>query len=257
MNIDFHTHVKIAKKAKFVPEYFHSMVTEAKAAGLDALAVTEHYNALNFLDVYEYLDAHFPLKGDYYEVEGLKLFPGMEVDVKEAGHILLISRREIILDFFHKLKPYGKKEDFIPLSDLMHLAESLEIIKIGAHPFRPSTPLAHLNPNQLARLDAFELNGKDLHSLGIEDNQQNVLGLAEALGLPVVAGSDTHQFFQYGSVFNRFNHDCSTITEIKTAIENKAFSIQVSPDLNLRVRSASLTRKLMKKLLGAKKKNVS
>lgn len=252
MNIDFHTHVKISKKSEFLPEYFREMVKEAKAAGLDAIALTEHFNTLNFLDVYNYLDDHFLYKEDYYEVEGLKIFPGMEVDVKEVGHILLISRRESILSIFNELKPHLNEKNFIPFADLMDLAESFETIKIGGHPFRPSTPLTQHNPNQLKRLDALDLNGKDLHSIGMELNQENVYRFAEELGLPVVAGSDTHQYLQYGSVMNKLDVSCSTISELKKAIENKAFSITIAPDLHLRVRSASLTKKLIKELLATK-----
>lgn len=253
MNIDFHTHLKISKKSDFWPEYFQVMVREAKIAGLDAIALTEHFNTRNFLDLYNYLDAHFSYREDYYEVDGLKIFPGMEVDVKEIGHILLISHRESILSIYNELKPHLKKENFIPFADLMNLAESFETIKIGGHPFRSSTPLTQHEPDQLKRLDALDLNGKDLHSIGIQENYENIHCLADKLGLPVVAGSDTHQFLQYGSVMNKFDFDCSTISELKTVIEKKAFSIQISPDLHLRVRSASLTKKLIKDLLSTKR----
>ncbi|WP_019240582.1 MULTISPECIES: PHP domain-containing protein [Bacillus] len=249
MKIDFHTHVKISKKSDFSPTYFQEMVREAKASGLDAFALTEHFNTSNFLEVYHYLDAHFPYQEDYYEVEGLKIFPGMEVDVKEVGHILLISRRESILTMFEQLKPHLEETNLIPFADLMSLAESFEVIKIGGHPFRPSTPLTQHKSNQLKRLDALDLNGKDLHSIGIELNQEKVYDFAEKLELPIVAGSDTHQYLQYGSVVNILDYTCSTISELKKAIDNNAFSITIAPDLHLRVRSASLTKKLMKQLL--------
>lgn len=252
MNIDFHTHVKISKKSEFMPEYFQEMVSEAVSAGLDAIALTEHFNTSNFLDVYAYLDAHYPYTDDYYDVDGLKIFLGMEVDVKEVGHILVIGQRESILSLFNRLKPHLEKEHFIPFADLMDLAQSFETIVIGGHPFRPSTPLTQHDPEQLKRLDAFDLNGKDLHSIGIEENQENVYRFAEQLGLPVVAGSDTHQFLQYGAVMNTLDTDCSTIAELKHAIQNNAYTITIAPDLHLRVRSASLTKKLMKELLSRK-----
>ncbi|KYD02710.1 hypothetical protein B4102_0305 [Heyndrickxia sporothermodurans] len=252
MNIDFHTHIKLSKKSSFSPKYCQEMVTEAKAVGLDAFALTEHFNTSNFLEVYDYLDSQFPYQEDYYSVEGLKIFPGMEVDVKEIGHILLISKRESIIEMFHHLKPHLEENKFIPFSDLMNLTESFEVIKIGGHPFRPGTPLTQHEPDQLKRLDALDLNGKDLHSLGIEVNQENVFRFAEELGLPVVGGSDTHQYLQYGSVVNSFDVPCSTISELKNAIENKQYAITISPDLHLRVKSASLTKKLMKELLVTK-----
>jgi len=249
MKMDFHTHIKISKKSNFDPGYFREMTREAKEAGLDAIALTEHFNTLNFLEVYDFLDAHYPYINDYYDVNGLKIFPGIEVDVKEVGHILLISRRESILAIYHNLKYHLDEENFIPFSDLMDLAESFETIKIGGHPFRPSTPLTQHKPFQLKRLDALDLNGKDLHSIGIEENQKYVYGFAEELELPIVGGSDTHQFLQYGSIVNEFYGHYNTINEVKRAIKDNAFTIHISPDLHLRVRSASLTKKLIKQLM--------
>ncbi|WP_046175969.1 PHP domain-containing protein [Domibacillus indicus] len=249
MNMDFHTHVKIAKKSDFMPEYFEEMVGEAKEAGLDAIALTEHFNTLNFSDVYAYLDHHFPYIDDYYSVDGLRVFAGMEVDVKETGHILLISRREHILSMHDELKPHLEKETFISFSDLMALAESFNTIKIGAHPFRPGTPLTQHDPYQLQRLDAFDLNGKDLHTIGIEENKELVYTFARKIGLPVLGGSDTHQFLQYGAVMNNIQQDCRTISDLKAAIQQSAFTVHISADLHLKVKSASLTKKLIKQLL--------
>ena len=53
----------------------------------------------------------------------------------------------------------------------------------------------------LKQLDAFDLNGKDLHTRGIEENINDVNAFAEALDKPVVGGSDTHHFKQYGAVY--------------------------------------------------------
>ncbi len=256
MKIDLHTHVKISKKSEFMPDYFQTMVKEAKAAGLDAIALTEHFNTQSFLDVYDYLDQQYLYKDDYYEVEGLKIFPGMEVDVEGVGHILLISNRKAILHMFKSLQPHLEEDKFIALAALLDIADSYETITIGGHPFRPSTPLTQHEPSVLRRLDALDLNGKDLYSIGIEENKENVYWLADKLGLPVTAGSDTHQFLQYGAVLNDLEQDCSTITELKAAIKSRQYSVEISPDLHLRVRSATLAKKLMKQLL-AKKEVIS
>ena len=55
------------------------------------LALTEHFNTKNFHEVYDTLDAHFPYVDGYYDIFGLKVFPGMEVDILEVGHILCIG----------------------------------------------------------------------------------------------------------------------------------------------------------------------
>ena len=195
MKIDFHTHGKISKKVSFSLDYFMEMVNSAKDNGLDAFALTEHFNTHQFSDVYDTLDKEFPYVDDYYEVNGVKVFPGMEVDIKETGHILFVGRREDIRGLHMKLTPYLDKDHFIPFHLLLEEASEFNFIKIGAHPFRDSTPLHHLERALLSRLDAFDLNGKDLFKQGISVAKEKVFPFAEELGLPVVGGSDTHQVY--------------------------------------------------------------
>lgn len=252
MKIDFHTHVKISKKSEFAPDYFKTMMKEAKDAGLHAIALTEHFNTQNFMDVYNYLDRHYEYIEDYYQAEGVKVFPGMEVDVEGVGHILIISNRDSIFQMFNMLETHLEEANFISLAQLIDLADSYDAMKIGGHPFRPSTPLTQHDPGTLKRLDALDLNGKDLYSLGVEENSESVYWLADKLGIPVVGGSDTHQFLQYGSVMNQLESDCSTISDLKTAIQNRQYSVRISPDLHLRVRSATFAKKLLKQLLAKK-----
>ena len=53
MNFDFHTHAKLSKKVDFSLTYFEEMVHQALEAGLDGIALTEHFNTKNFHEVYE------------------------------------------------------------------------------------------------------------------------------------------------------------------------------------------------------------
>ncbi len=80
-----------------MPAYFKEMMTEAKQNGLNALALTEHFNTTRFFDIYQFLDENYSYTQGYYDIQGLKLFPGVEVDVKEGGHILLIGDRTDIV----------------------------------------------------------------------------------------------------------------------------------------------------------------
>ena len=52
MNIDFHTHGKLAKYLTFLPAYTDWLFGEAASAGLDAIRLTEHFNTLGFDQVY-------------------------------------------------------------------------------------------------------------------------------------------------------------------------------------------------------------
>ncbi|RDW16909.1 histidinol-phosphatase [Oceanobacillus arenosus] len=249
MKIDFHTHVKISKQSTFMPEYFNEMMREAKASGLDALAVTEHFNTLRFHDIYDFLEENYPYENGYYMIDGLKLFPGIEVDVKEVGHILLIGDRDAILDIRASLENHTEKSNFIPFKDLLDLAEERDVLKIGAHAFRESTPLFQHDPEQLRRLDALDLNGKDLYAYGTDAYYQKLKSFAAELGLPIVAGSDTHQFLQYSSVYNDFAVECQTVGEFKSCIKNGDYKLEVSPSLDIKVKSATLVKKLLKKML--------
>ncbi|TXC89545.1 PHP domain-containing protein [Metabacillus litoralis] len=252
MIIDFHTHVKISKKSMFMPDYFKEMMKEAKASGLTALAMTEHFNTSRFNDIYEYLDQHYEYKQDYYDIEGLKLFPGIEVDIKEVGHILLVGNRHDIVSIRGELEDHTKEDCFMPFNQLIDLAEQFNVLKIGAHPFRESTPLYHLDKKQIQRLDALDLNGKDLYAQGVGAYRNKLSQFAEQIDLPIVGGSDTHQFFQYGSVYNRFERECSTVDELKRSIDLGSYEVEISENLQLKIKAAILVKKLLKKVLEKK-----
>jgi hypothetical protein len=253
LNIDFHSHVKISKKSTFMPEYFQEMMQEAKDSGLTALAMTEHFNTSRFNDVYEYIDANYTYVNNYYDIDGFKLFPGIEVDVKENGHILLIGPRKDILAIRARLDNHIDEENFIAFDALMDLANEYNVLKIGGHPFRDSTPLArNISNDQLKKLDALDLNGKDLYSKGIDTCKEELEQLAELINLPIVGGSDTHQFLQYGSIINHFEKNCVTVKEIKQEIKNNHYHFTIANDLQLKVKSATLVKKYMKRYINAK-----
>lgn len=249
MRIDLHTHAKLSKATSFSPDYYTEMLAEATGNGLDAVALTEHFNTSRFHEVYENLDRMYPYNGEYYEAGALKIFPGMEVDIREKGHILLIGRKSDILELHPALIPYMQKNNCIPFKELLTLAEGYPLLKIGAHPFRESTPLHHLDPADLRRLDAFDLNAKDMYEYGNEPNRTRVERFAAELGKPVTAGSDTHQCLQYGSIYNELDAPCHTIAELKQAILDGAYKITIADSLPLQVKASVMLKKLLKRLL--------
>lgn len=250
MLIDLHTHGKLSKQSDFSLEYFHEMMQEARLNGLDAVALTEHFNTKNYEAIYEALDSTFPYNGHYYEAHGVRIFPGIEVDIRETGHILLIGKKEEILAIRAELEPYTSKGNFIPFAQLLKLADTYRLLKIGGHPFRESTPLHELSRELLIQLDALDLNAKDLYKQGIEVNRQKLEPFAEELGLPIVAGSDTHQCLQYGSVVNRFNELIDTVEDLKRAIQNQDYEIEISEALHIKVKASVMLKKVLKQLKG-------
>ena len=225
------------------------MAKKALQCGIDGLALTEHFNTKNFHEVYDTLDAHFPYEDGYYNIFGLKVFPGMEVDILEVGHILCIGNLQDVRAMREQLNDYTEVESFIPFAELLKLRSNYEMLVIGAHPYRPSTPLKDLDPFLLKQLDAFDLNGKDLHTRGIEGNIRDVNELAACLDKPVVGGSDTHQFMQYGAVYTVLDRPCTNVTELKSVILNRQFSVEVAEDLHERVSEAVRLKAIEKKKL--------
>ncbi|MBD8070147.1 PHP-associated domain-containing protein [Bacillus sp. PS06] len=247
MKVDFHTHAKLSKKVDFSLSYFKQMVQSALASGLEGIALTEHFNTRNFHEVYDTLDAHYSYGKGYYMVDGLKVFPGMEVDVYEVGHILCIGELKDVRSLREELDEYI--DPFIPFRELLDKTSCYEMLVIGAHPYRPSTPLKDLEPSLLARLDAFDLNGKDLHTRGITENIQDVQSLATSLGLPVVGGSDTHHFKQYGAVYTVLENECHNVSELKNTLQKGQFTVTVAEDLHERVSEATRLKAIEKEKL--------
>ena len=99
MYMDFHTHGKLAKYLPFSTEYTDWLLREARRAGLDAICLTEHFNTQQFDTLYGYVEARGEKNGDAYVFEdagGLKVFPGMETDIAEGGHVLCAGPMEAI-----------------------------------------------------------------------------------------------------------------------------------------------------------------
>lgn len=244
MHIDFHTHANLSKKITVSLEDFKEKMREAKASGLNALAITEHFNSANIIELYETLQEEFPYEEEYYQIEGMKVFCGLEVDVKENGHFLVIGAREDILTIARLLLPFQNEENFIPVRDLITLLSEFNVLKIGAHPLRESTPWNHHDPSVLKQFDAYDLNGKDLYTYGPEI-EERVHAFANEYQIPVVGGSDTHQHLQYGAIINVFP-ECDSIDEIRQAIRQGNYETKISPSLEVKVKAARQVKKMLK-----------
>lgn len=244
MNIDFHTHVNLSKTIAVTLEELLEKMAEAKQSGLDAVALTEHFNAVNFPEIYDMLDAHFPRSGDCYIVNEVKVFPGIEIDVAENGHFLAVADSAVIRLIRERLNGHEEAGHFIPVQDLVGFLQELPVLKIAAHPFRVSTPWTHHEQAVLNQFDAFDINGKDLYKYG-EEMKQQVEDFAARYHAPAVGGSDTHQFFQYGAVVNELPA-CNTVEELKHALVSRNFTVQLSPALQTKVRAAKYIKKMLK-----------
>ena len=248
MRLDFHTHGKLAKKLPFSTAYTDWHFGEARRAGLDALCLTEHFNTLQFEELYRYLTSVSRRTGDTLELSnGLRVFPGMETDVAEGGHILSIGPLEAILELNRRLEPYKEKEHFLPFARLMDLFAEYPVLVGCGHPYRAGGHVPELPEEQLRRLAFLDLNGKDL-ALDRARTQRLTRALGERLGIPVVSGSDTHQAVQYGCVTTVFEQTCTTLSELTREMAAGRYEIRLSDSAAFQVRTACLLKRSLKEI---------
>ena len=248
MRLDFHTHGKLAKKLPFSTAYTDWLFGEARTAGLDALCLTEHFNTLQFADVYGYIASVSRRTGDTLELEnGLKIFPGMETDVAEGGHILSIGPLEAILELNRRLEPHKEKGGFLPFAQLMELFGQYPVLVGCGHPFRTPGHVPELPEEQLRRLKFLDLNGKDL-ALDRERTERLTYALGKKLDIPVVSGSDTHQAVQYGCVTTVFERDCDTIPALYEEMRAGRYAIDLAETASFQVRTACLLKRSLKEI---------
>ncbi|MFQ9510044.1 MAG: PHP domain-containing protein [Lachnospiraceae bacterium] len=247
MYLDFHTHGKLAKQLPFSENYTHWLFSEAKKAGLDALCLTEHFNTLGFDQLYRYIAAHSEKDGDTLLFDGLRIFPGMETDIAEGGHILSIGPLEAILELNQRLGPYKARGKFLSFDQLMDFFDQYPVIVGGAHPFREGGHIPELPQKQLQRFDFFDLNGKDVAEHR-EQTEAQTYELGCRLNKPVIGGSDTHQAVQYGCIRTRFPHTINQTQKLYEEMLNGNYEIDISEKAAFQVKTAILLKRSLKEI---------
>lgn len=117
-------------------EYMEAMFKGAGDAGLDAICLTEHFNTIGFYELYNHIRSHYEQNGDTFMYGDLKIFPGMEVDVEEGVHILVLGKIDDIISMNHELEPRKQKGNFISFNDLIAMTKERNLYIGAAHPFR-------------------------------------------------------------------------------------------------------------------------
>ena len=248
MKLDFHTHGKLAKRLPFSTQYTDWLFEEARNAGLDAICLTEHFNTLQFDELYGYLLETSRREGDTLLLpNGLHIFPGMETDIAEGGHVLSLGTAETILELNRRLAPHKQPGHFLPFERLMDLFQEYDILVGAAHPYREGGHIPELPLEQLKRFDFLDLNGKDV----AEDRQRAETlthALGERLGKPVVSGSDTHQAVQYGCICTDFSAGITTFSELRRQMLAGAYRITVSERAAFQVKTAGVLKRALKEI---------
>ena len=248
MRIDFHTHAKLTKKVPFSEDYTKSNFRDAKMSGLDAICVTEHYDSSQIDLVYQYIRSNLEKEGDCYIYDGLKIFIGIEVDIAESGHIVVIGPLDEIAELYKDYYERGKKKDHPTFDQLINVIKRPSLLIGAAHPFRDEEGcVLRIDDNKIKHLNYVELSGNDL-AHDTDHIYKQTQSLAKRVGLPMVMGSDTHQSFQYGCVYNQFEKEHVTVGSLKKAIDEGAFSLVHSEFGSRQVKMASKMKKALIKI---------
>ena len=179
--------------------------------------------------------------------DGLKIFPGMETDIAEGGHVLSIGPMEAILELNHRLELHKAKDSFLPAAELLELFKEYPVLVGAGHPFREEGHIPELPPTVLKRFDFLDMNGKDI-ALDRQKTQTLTCDLGKKLRKPVVAGSDTHQAVQYGCIRTRFEKEFDTISELRQEMEAGRYTICVHPEAAFKVKTAGLLKRSLKEI---------
>lgn len=166
LKADLHLHTEASHDGR---HSLQRMVRAAKAAGLDAIAVTEH-------NLYQEKPA---------ELEGILLIPACELST-EAGHITALFIKE--LPAFEGLP---SAEEAITA---IHRCGGLAIL---AHPFQSPARKEETLPSAVDGVETANARA----ALKVKDANQRAAAFAEKHGLTVIGGSDAHGIEEVGNAY--------------------------------------------------------
>ena len=240
--IDTHTHPKMSKHFAFQSSSVERMVRAAHRAGLDGLALTEHFHATGYWRIYLHLEETYPLERGLFRTERVAVIPGAEVNIAEGAHVIVLA--EIgELRRLDRAFPVRLSEGYEPaLREFLAVTDDFDLVRIGAHMFRPGKELGKFPAADLRRLHALEVNGKDFGT------EVMLLAQARALGLPIVAGSDAHHWLQLGVRHTLLHTDELTLTAVAKTIREGLTGFASAPYTPLRVKTAKSLKTITKML---------
>lgn len=172
-------------------------IEAARAAGLDAICVTEHDEI-----------AGAELTGEMGRKLGFPVFRGIEI-YTEFGDMLVYG--------LYRDAPGWKT----PFDDLLELCREAGAVVVPAHCCRVTGELERVHgperaAGMLSRVDAVETHNGGCTPVGNEA----ALEIAGRYGLPGIGGSDAHHEFQVGRCYTVFDDFIGTDEELVAAIRS-------------------------------------
>ncbi|MEE6208757.1 PHP domain-containing protein [Salarchaeum sp. III] len=197
LSVELHSHSALSYDGRDPVEM---LLEQARAVGLDALAVTDHDEIDASLDAAE--------KASEYGLVGI---PGMEV-TSAAGHVLAIGVRDAI--------PTG-----LPFDETLSEIRDRGGIAVVPHPFQESRSgvAANVSRRDLASADAIEIYNSRLLT-GRANRQAE--RFADEHDLPMTAGSDAHIAEMVGQAVTRVDTDERSLDAILDAIRDGRTSVE-------------------------------
>jgi predicted metal-dependent phosphoesterase TrpH len=180
LKIDLHVHTSGSRDAFIDPEQLSTIIKER---GLDGVAVTNH-------DVFTRVASPDAI-----------IIPGIEVSTLQ-GHIIGLGIS-------------GSIEKGRTADETISTIQQVGGVAIVPHPFDPVSPC--VNPVKLrSRPEAIEVINAD--ALFFALNTKYARRMADRLGLPMVAGSDSHIPETVGDAYTLIDTDSKNLVDILNAI---------------------------------------
>ncbi|MGM9556853.1 MAG: PHP domain-containing protein [Oscillospiraceae bacterium] len=182
---DLHVHsLASADGSSTVPQ----LAAEAKARGLDAIAVTDH-------------DACTPLP----EIPDVLLIPAAELST-DRGHVLGLFLKTPISEAFLRGYP--------PLDDCVAEIRRCGGVAVLAHPFAPQK----LEERQLQSLSLDGIEAANARAALRPGANEKAAALAKAIGLPTTGGSDAHSASELANAYTEFDAQAATVDALREAL---------------------------------------
>jgi hypothetical protein len=242
MNIDLHFHAALSRHIGFEYEFFREKIHHAKEKGLDGLMMTDHFNIGGLDRFYTFLASEYDYTGQYFDVDGVCVFPGIEVDLLEGPHLLAGGSVEDVMVLRERLRSNFWEGSYCPAKEYFRKQEGLDFLNVFAHPFRAGREIHHIDNSLLNYFHAIGLNAKDIMTFGRKIIKR-IEGVAERTGMKVVGGSDAHHSLQVGTIYNEFLDEINSFHDMINAIRVGHYHIRVDDGLEENVKEAIATKK--------------
>lgn len=202
MKFDMHCHVRegsIDSKVRL-----RQWIELLQAKGFGGMLITDHDSYRG----YKYWKKHRDEMPDDFVV-----LKGIEYDTRDAGHFLVIMPSYVDMKL---LKTRGMRVEM-----LTRLVHHFGGILGPAHPFGMKSSSAMFfkklktDPGIMENFDFVE----GLNRCELPEANEKAQELAEAYGLPCIAGSDAHHSSEIGSVYTDFGRDITSTDDLIECIK--------------------------------------